>query len=173
MTVAAVMAFSSCTITKKTYVPQAVNMVNTIYLEELNLTSSDYEILDRVETSAKIVVEMSVGQCIIKDPEGSFEMKYSVDLKNGNFYLIEAKGVVRAGYLTTRELGTLNLKNPEEIALRLAMYRIVSLVKQQGGDGVVEPVVSSSVEGKDERNGKTVFTYQTTVSGKIIRLKTK
>lgn len=171
----AVMVISSCS-SSRSLIPQAKNMVNTVYFDELNLTSKDYEILDRIEASSRIVVEMDNKSFNITDPDGTFKMAFVLDKKTGKMVLSNMEGVVRAGYLSTREMGTLNLDSPDEIAHRMAIYRLVNLVKEQGGDGILEPVISTNVEGVEQGglfSSKITVTYFTTVSGKVIRVKTK
>ena len=151
-------------------------MINTVYLDELNLTGKDYEITDRVESSATIIVEMDKTSYIVKDPEGNFELKFSLNKKTGQMELGNFTGVLRAGYLSTRDLNSLNLDSPDEVVRRMAIYRLVNLVKQQGGDGIVEPLIATNIEGVEQGglfSSKVTVTFLTTVSGKVIKLKTK
>lgn len=165
----ALMVLSSCSSTRL-FVPQATNMAKAVSFEELNLTGKDYEIIDRIEASARIEVTMTNSSCTIKDTEGSFSLNFTKD-KNGEMILKSFEGVVRAGYLLSREQGYSDINSPNEIAFRMAMYRIINLVREQGGDGIIEPVISTNVEKSSSLFGKTTCTLLTTVSGKVVRLK--
>ena len=166
------MAFSSCS-SSRVLIPQATNMVKAVSFDELNLTGKDYEILDRVEASSRIIVELTKDSYTVKDPDGTFEFEFKKDKKTGAFTLEDFDGVVRAGYLLSRDRSENDvMAYPDQIAHRIAIYRIVNLVKEQGGDGIIEPVISTAVEGTESRFGHTTITYLTTVSGKVVRLKT-
>lgn len=152
--------------------PQAVSMVKAVSFDELNLTTKDYEILDRVEASARIVSTITSTSYTVKDPEGSFELFFVKDQTTGDYNLMNFDGVVRAGWLLSRDKGNINLNSPEDIAQRMAYYRIINLVKEQGGDGIIEPVISTNVEQTEAHRNRVTVTYLTTVSGKVVRLKT-
>lgn len=165
------MIVSSCS-SSRSLIPQARNSVKTVSFDELNLTSNDYDILDRIEASATIKVEISGSNYIISDAQQTFSLEYMNNpSKPGSLTLQKFKGIVRTGYLA-REDGQASIDNPDEIARRLAIYRLINLVREQGGDGVIEPVISTNVEEMESGWGKTTVVYQTTVSGKVVRLKT-
>ena len=57
---------------------------------------------------------------------------------------------------------------PHWIVRRLAIYRLINAAKIAGGDGVIEPLISTNVEqGKSNRD----IVYKTTVSAKLIKIK--
>lgn len=170
LTIAAFMFLSSCASTGA-LMPQATNMVKAVSFEELNLTGKDYVILDRIEASARIEVSISANSCTIKDPDGKFEIVYVKD-KTGKLVPQKYNGVLRTGYLLSTVYNGHGYDSPDEIAHRLAIYRIINLVKEQGGDGIIEPVISTNVEGSKTVLGVTTITYFTTVSGKVVRLNT-
>lgn len=163
------LVLSSCG-SVRTIVPQAASSFKSVSFKELNLTGKDYEVLNRIEASARIEVTLTNTYYTIKDPEGSFSVNFEMDKKSGKWVLKNYEGVVRAGYLSD-EVNYDGPTSPSEYAHRMAIYRIINLVKEQGGDGIIEPVVSSSVEDNKSGWGKTTYTLLTTVSGKIIRLK--
>ena len=82
--------------------------------------------------------------------------------------------MIRGGFLSG--FSKIDLTDPEDIARRIALYRLINLVREQGGDYVIEPVYSINAEGESINkafgNKKITITYMTTVSGKAIRLKT-
>ncbi len=163
----AVMLFSSCASTSRTVIPQAVNSIKAVSFEELNLTNKDYDVLNRVEASARIEVEFDGNSWTAKDPDGTFELKVNKDLKTDKT-TVTIVGVVRAGYLFSQNGYNLDPEQPGDLALRMAIYRLINMVKEQGGDGIIEPIVSTGVE--ETKRGSAV-TYITTVSGKPVRLK--
>lgn len=171
MSLVAIITLSSCG-SSRLLIPQATNMVKAVSFEELNLTGKDYEILNRVESTSRIIVELTSDSYTVKDPDGAFEFEFKKDKKTGNFILEDFDGVVRAGYLLSRDRSEGDvLAYPDQMAHRIAIYRIVNLVKEQGGDGIIEPVISTTVEGCEKRLGRTTITYMTSVSGKVVRLK--
>lgn len=167
-----ILFFSSCVAVKKSYLPQVSNMVKAVTFEELNLTGKDYEILDRVEATARVNVTITSSTYIVDDPDGLFHLEYIKDA-TGKLVLNDFDGIVRVGYLT-REYSSDSQSYPEDIARKMAIYRLINLVRQQGGDGVIEPVISTDFEGMTQEgwnNSITKLTYVATVSGKVVRLK--
>lgn len=167
MAAATMMFITSCASTSRTVIPQAVNSIKAVSFEELNLTNKDYDVLARVEASARIEVEFDNSSWTAKDPDGTFELKVTKDPNTGTS-TVTIKGVVRAGYLFSQNGYNLDHEQPGDLALRMAIYRLINIVKEQGGDGIIEPVVSTGVE---ETKRGSVITYITTVSGKPVRLK--
>ncbi|MBR1549784.1 MAG: hypothetical protein IJ634_04020 [Bacteroidales bacterium] len=149
-----------------------MSSIKTVSFEELNLTNKDYDILARVEASARIEVTYGNNNSwTAKDPEGMFELKVTKNAKNDSSS-VSLTGIVHAGYLGSQNGyyldRDLDRDQPGDLALHVAVYRLIDIVKRQGGDGIIEPVISTVVEGN--KRG-TVVTYITTVSGKPIRLK--
>lgn len=153
-------------------IPQAVSTVKSVSFDELNLTNKDYAILDRIEASARIEMTISNDEYSVKDPEGSFELEFARDPNTGKFVLNDFEGVVRAGFLTSGKFSEIDPRRPEEIAHAMAMYRIINLIKEQGADGIIEPVFSTNIEQTSSHRGRVTVTYLTTVSGKAVRLNT-
>ena len=173
LTISVMMVFSSCGSSRRSLIPQAVNMVKAVSFEELNLTGKDYVILDRIESTARIEVTISSNVFIVKDPDGTFLLSFVKDKNTNDWVLQKFEGVVHAGYLLGRDNSTsMRFDSPDEVAHRIATYRIINLVKEQGGDGIIEPVITTNMEGEKSRFGTTTVTYVTTVSGKVVRLKT-
>ncbi len=50
----------------------------------------------------------------------------------------------------------------------MALYRLVNLAREYGADAVIEPTISTNVE----QTGTRSITYKSTVTAKIIKLKT-
>lgn len=168
-----VVLFSSCNTTQSSYLPQVTSMVKAVTFNELNLTDKDYEILDRIEATAIVHVTISGNSFIVDDPDGQFHVEYTKDPQTGSMILKSFDGVIRAGYLT-REYSSGDQNYPEDIARKLAIYRLINLVREQGGDGVIEPVIATNFDGMNTRGlirSETKLTYIATVSGKLVRLK--
>ena len=77
---------------------------------------------------------------------------------------------MKLGYLSRgiNGLSGVGIMTPEELSRRMAIYRAINMVQQYGADGIIEPTVSTNVEEVK----KDVVVYKTTVTGKIIKLKT-
>jgi len=57
---------------------------------------------------------------------------------------------------------------PHWIVRRLAIYRLINAAKISGGDGVIEPIISTNVEqGRSSHD----IVLKTTVSAKLIKIK--
>lgn len=171
ITIIAIAAFltASCGSTRS-FMPTAVSTVKSVSFDELNLVSTDYEILNRIEAQASIVVKIDDESYVISDPDGTFKLEWQKD-KAGQWNLEDYEGVLRAGYLAN-DYGNVEdmLRSPESIVRRIAIYRLINLVKEQGGDGIIEPIISTNVEDHSDRRNNSI-TFQSTVSGKVIRLK--
>lgn len=155
---------SSCG-TTSVIVPKAVNTVSTASFVDLNLERDDYEILNTLSATAVVEAVYSPNSMKVSDPDGEFSLNY-VHGKSG--WVCYHKGVVRLGYLSNDyNYDPSEVMSPEDVARRLAMYRIINMAKQNGADGIIEPTVSTNVE----QNGKTIV-LKSTVEAKIIKLKT-
>lgn len=149
--------------------PIATNTINAIGLRELNLRTGDYEVMKAVTENAVISVEFSKKGFTVQCEDEDFMLKYKFNKdKDGEGYaeLVDWNGVIKQGYLSnTAELRL--PRNAAEVAKRLAIYRLINTAAQMGADGVVEPVVSMNMA----KNGKLIY-YKTTVTGRLIKLKT-
>lgn len=147
-------------------IPKAVNTVNSVRLSELNLDRKDYKILNTATAEATIMyTENSTGTSIkIVSENNEFILNYVLG-KNG--WSCKYSGIVKFGYLANDYGISSDILQPEEVARRLAIYRLINTVKQNGADGVIEPVISTNVSSKGR-----VVTYKTTVSAKMIVLNT-
>lgn len=161
------LCFTSCGMMKPKIIPRAINTVNTVALSELNLERNDYRILNTVSSEATITCEFGSGKVEIKDESGEFELHYTIN--NGVWTYNKHEGVMKLGYLARDYSDTNNgLLLPEEIARRVAIYRLINSVQQNGADGIIEPTVSTNIE----QVSKKVVVYKSTVTGKVIKLKT-
>ena len=152
-------------------VPTAVNTINSVGLSELNLKhGTDYTIVNTVTAEATIIyTERRKGQeIILKEENNEFKIVYTFDSETERRYITDFDGVARFGFLTNDDFGeSYSTRNPEYVARNLAIYRLINQAKVRGGDGVIEPVVSSNVE----QRGKDIV-FRTTASAKLIKLKT-
>lgn len=160
-----VMTLSSCFGKKAMVLPMAVNTVNTVGLSELNLERKDYEVLDRITAEATITYKEIFGGVKIIDDNGECEVTYK-KTKTG-LTMSSFKGFFKVGYLHGNHENA-SISTPEDFARKLATYRLINISNEMGADGIVEPVVSTSVA----QEGKNTVIFKTTVSGKAIRLKT-
>lgn len=159
----ATLFLTSCSMFKPKVIPRAVNTVNTVMLEELNLTKGDYQILNTVTSEAIIKCEFGATSVTVSDENGEFKLVYNV--KNGVWSYGKHKGIMRLGYLS-RDYSFDGILYPEDIARRTAIYRLINSVQVIGADGIIEPTISTNVE--QVSNNDVIF--KTVVTGKIIKL---
>lgn len=151
-------------------VPKAVNTINSVSLDELNLKhGTDYTIVNTVTADATILYsEQKKGEQItVREENGEFKLVYRWDNEDYKWKLIDYDGIARFGFLTN-DYGTVSLRDPapEDAVRKLAIYRIINASKVRGADGIVEPVISTNIE----QRGKEIV-FKTTVSAKLIKLK--
>lgn len=159
---------TSCKTIQRTYiVPNAINTVNSINLDELNLVAGDYEILNTITGEAIIKATIKKNKAEIHENNGEFSLYYK-DNGLGMMLLNKYSGVVRQGYLdNVYQRTNFNEFNPEIIAIRLASYRAINIAQQYGSDGLIEPIIAT----KAEQIGDEII-YRTTVTAKLVQLKT-
>ncbi|MBD5320353.1 MAG: hypothetical protein HDS07_05605 [Bacteroides sp.] len=160
---------SSCgTTTKTPFIPKATNTVNTVYFKDLNLTGGEYEILNKVTATATIKVRYkSSNEIIVQAPDDDFTIVYKGG--DGNWRIDKSVGVACFGYLVNDDaLMSKTFFSVDDIVRRLAIYRLINEVQQQGADGIIEPTVSTNAV----QSGKKVFTLTTRAEGRLVRLKT-
>ena len=150
-------------------VPTAVNTVNSVGLNELNLQhGTDYRIVNTVTADATVFYSTKKkGQVVILEEEnGECWLEYKFDSEQEKWGLIDFEGVARFGFLSNDEGKISNLReNPESMARYIAIYRLINESKVRGADGIIEPIISTNV---GERDGKIAF--RTTVSAKLMKL---
>lgn len=172
--VAAVFSMTSCFGPKKVsqrMVPKAINTINSVGLEELNLKhGTDYTVVKTVTAEATILYsEQKRGEQItIKEENDEFKLVYQFDSNQEKWYLVDFDGIARFGFFSN-DYGNVSLRNvnPEDVVRRLAIYRLINASKVRGADGVIEPVISTNFE----KRGKEIV-FKTTVSAKLIKLNT-
>lgn len=153
---------------KTSIIPKAINTVNTASFNELNLARADYEVLNTITADAIVERKTNKNDTRIElsDPSNEFSLVYEKD-KTGNWECFHS-GIIKLGYLhNDYSYNSDDLMHGENLARRLAIYRLINVAQQNGADGIIEPTVSTSVE----QQGKTII-YRSVVSAKIIRLKT-
>ena len=167
------LVMSSC---RLTVVPKAINTVNSVDLREMNLVRNDYKVLNTISAEATVVYRQNTSKKItVQENNGEFKFvyKYQGGFGGKGFWKLDSfSGVARLGYLDNDYVRydtyvTDDIK-PEFMARAIATYRLINACKVAGGDGVIEPIISTNVE----QSGSRSVTYKTTVSAKIIKLKT-
>jgi hypothetical protein len=166
------LALSSC---KISVIPKAINTVNAVSLDEMNLQRKDYSVLKTISADAVVTYKQNGSRKItVQEAGGDFKFvyKYHGFGKNGFWSLDVFSGVARLGYLDNDYIRydtyVADEIKPEFMARAIATYRLINACKVAGGDGVIEPIVSTNVE----QSGFRTVTYKTTVSAKIIKLHT-
>ncbi|MBQ7856878.1 MAG: hypothetical protein IJ348_07200 [Alistipes sp.] len=137
-------------------------------LSELNLDRNDYQVLNTVTAEATISYTENAGGTnrVIKCDDEDFALQY---LQSKEGWICRYRGIVKLGYLANDYSVAKDILHPEEVARRLAIYRIINMVQQEGADGVIEPIVSTNV---DNGLGKNEVIFKTTVRAKLVKLKT-
>lgn len=160
------LVLTSCTTVRDLVIPKAVNTINSVGLDELNLERADYQVLNTVTATAEITYsENRKGEYIIRGENNEFMLQYLFNPKTG--WSCRYSGIVKLGYLANDYEINNGAIHPEDAARRLAIYRLINMVSMEGGDGVIEPVVSTNIA----QQGQNVI-YKTTVKAKIIKLNT-
>lgn len=171
ITIAVVLAIamSSCR-SALSVIPQATNTIAPITFGDLNLERKDYIVLNTISAEATLTAHFTDATVKADDSAGEFSLTWEKDKKTGEWSPKRIKGVVCLGYLSNdydEELFNIP-PYPHWIVRRLAIYRLINAAKVAGGDGVIEPVISTSVEqGKNNRD----IVYKTVVSAKLIKIK--
>lgn len=152
-------------------VPTAVNTINAVNLNELNLKhGTDYTIVNTVSADATVLYsEQKKGEQItIKEGEhNEFRLVYKFDSEQEKWYLTDFDGIARFGFLTNDDFHqNYSTRDPEYVARNFAIYKLINAAKVRGADGVIEPVISTNVE----QRGKE-YVFKTTVTAKLIKLK--
>ncbi len=162
--------FGSKSVMSDLEMPIAINTVNSVGLNELNLKHGvDYSIMNTISADATVIysIQKKGKQITILEENGEFEIVWKRDEATGKMYRYDFEGVARFGFLnntydrvSTREF------SPEYIVTNLATYRLISLAKARGADGVIEPITSTNVENHGNR-----VVFKTTVTAKLMKLK--
>ncbi|WP_298064044.1 hypothetical protein [uncultured Rikenella sp.] len=159
--------FASCG-SPRVVIPRAVNTINTAPLGDLNLQRGDYEILNTITAEASISFTETKKKTQISDQSNEFSLQGTVNKKFGTI-TYEHQGILRLGYLHSDYVGqNESLTQPEVLARRLAIYRAINIAKEHGADALIEPTIATNIE----QIGKNTVIYKTTVTAKIIKLKT-
>lgn len=167
------LALSSC---KLMVIPKAINTVNSVSLAEMNLERKDYSVLKTISADAVVTYKQNGNRKItVQEAGGDFKFIYKYHkpfARRGYWSLDQFSGVARLGYLDNDYLKydtyVADEIKPEFMARCIATYRLINACKIAGGDGLIEPIISTSIE----QSGIRTVTYKTTVSAKIIKLKT-
>lgn len=156
---------SSCGSSSLPVIPRAINTVAPVTFNDLNLKSEDYTLLNTSKAVATVQAKYSKNKVEISTD--GFTIKYNI--KNGIWLFDKCEGVATIGYLKNIATQSSAYIFPEELARRIAIYRLINNVKMDDADGVIEPVVSTNVS----TTGKNTVTYVSTAQGKLIKLKSK
>ena len=165
---AAALLLVSCGSQRMLVVPRAVNTINTAAIEELNLERGEYEVLNTISAEATISYKSnkSGSRYEIVDERNEFSLEYDYSIKQG--WMCKFHGILKLGYLSGDYVGeTTNLFRPEEVARRLAIYRLINEAQQYGTDVLIAPTVATSVEQLGDR-----VVFKSTATAKIVKIKT-
>lgn len=174
VTMVAVLAMTSCS-SQSMIIPQATNAINSVGLSELRLNhETDYTILNTITAEATVVFSSKNGgkQIVVGEEDGDFQLVYKYDSKKREYNFIDCKGIARFGFLESGYSRVSDLRdpaNPANMARNIATYRLINAAKISGADGIIEPIVTTNVDGQSRRRSKEII-FKTTVSGKPVKL---
>lgn len=169
--VAALAVMTSCSSVR--IVPQAKSTVNAVSLSDLRLSNADYSVLNTISADATISVTYHSDNSIeVRDVDNTFFYKLRPIGKKGSggYMLDNTSGVIRVGFLSN-DSGSIDLTCPEDVARGVSLYRIIGMSQQMGADGLIEPVISTNIEGTSGLGGRMTVIFKTTVSAKPVKLK--
>ena len=159
------MALSSCNGTKNLVVPHGVNTADAIPASALNLQKGQYDILQTISESASVTAQYKGTSLTIKSGDGAFAYYFTFDNKTG-WTLKSFSGTATLGYYLTEESTVGDMPQAEEFARRVAIAKLIEQVKDYGGDGILEPIITTRVSNAGD---KTVE-YQATATAKIVKI---
>ena len=156
---------ASCGGPRALVVPHAISTANSIPMGALNLNKGDYEILNTVTQTASISVKYKRNSITIKSLEGDFAYWFKYDLKNG-WFLKKFNGTATFGYLMNEPESNGLLLDAAEFSRRVAISKLIDVVKDYGAEGALEPIVTTRVTN----SGNNTVEYHTTASAKIVKI---
>ena len=170
MILAVALTLSSC---KMKLIPTAINTVNSVGLEELNLQRNDYVVQKTITAEAAVIYNERSSKITISDQNREFTITYKKVPFSSSWACKKFEGVAKYGFLHNDYLNyhvrpIEKTIDPANVARNVAIYRIINACKVSGGDGVIEPIVSMNAQQIGNR--EVLFTV--TVSAKVIKLKT-
>lgn len=175
--VIAIVAIFMGSCARNVIIPKAVNTVSTASYSDLNLNRADYEVINSISVDAAInCIVSSRGKVVdVNGLNDNFSLHYvyvGFNKKKGpaSGWMCTFTGLMKLGFLGkdyVDDYDPSTMYAPEILARRLAIYRAINMVKQEGGDGMIEPTISTNIE----QIGNTI-TYKSTVTAKIIKIKT-
>lgn len=161
----ALLILASCGGARNLVVPRAVSTANAISMGSLNLKKGDYEILNNVTETASVIVKYSKNKLKITSSDGDFIYLFKYDLKTG-WTLDKFRGTATFGYLLQDVNESAALPSAEEFARRVAISKLIDVIKDYGADGALEPIVTTRVSN----GGSGEVEYHATASAKIVKI---
>lgn len=165
MACAAFLFLTSCGGQKNLIIPHAVSTANAISMGSLNLNKGQYEILNTVTETASVSVKYSYNGMTIKSLEGDFAYWFGFKPKTG-WYLNKFSGTAQFGYLANEPGINSDFPDAEEFARRVAISKLIDVIKDYGADGALEPIVTT----RATNSGKNEVEYHATASAKIVKI---
>lgn len=160
-------SLSSCGGQKNLIIPRAVSTVDAIPAVALNLTKGEYDILNSVTESASITATYDNSSLKIVSSDGEFSYSFKFEPKSG-WHLAKFSGTATFGYMLQDTRGGVEFPDAEEFARRVAIARLIDVVKDYNADGVLEPIVTTRASNVQYN----VVEYQATVTAKIVKIHT-
>ncbi len=164
------LGLQSCGSRKYLVVPHSVSTASAVTVDDLNLKPGDYEILKTVSETASVLCEYKNSEIKITSEDGDFSYTFEWDSKFGKWSLKSFAGAAAFGYFKSNYEGKYSgIPDAEEFARRVAMSRIIAVLRDYDADAVIEPVCVTRVSNEGRRS----VIYSTTVTAKLIQIKVK
>lgn len=160
-----ILGLGSCNGVKNLVIPHAVSTATSISMGELNLKKGDYDILNTVTETASVSAKYSGSSLTIKSLDGDFAYWFIFKPKTG-WYLNKFSGTASFGYLMNDPATKENLPDAEEFARRVAIAKLIDVIKDYNADGALDPIVTTRVTNSDQNTVE----YHATASAKIIKI---
>lgn len=167
LVVATLLLLGSCKGQRSLVIPRAVNIADAIPATALNLHKGDYDILKSVTETASITAKYTNNTLKIISSDGDFSYTFKSN-PGGGWNLDKFSGVATFGYLLQESRESVSLPDAEEFARRVAIARLIDVIKDYGADGALEPVITTRVSNVSNK----VVEYQATVTAKIVKIHT-
>lgn len=156
---------ASCGGAKNLIIPHAVSTANSISMGALNLNKGDYDILNTVTETASVSAKYTSNSLTIKSLDGDFAYWFNFNPKIG-WYLNKFSGTASFGYLLNEPGNRFDFPDAEEFARRVAISKLIDVIKDYGADGALEPIVTTRVSNSGDRTVE----YHASASAKIIKI---
>ncbi len=177
--------FVACNMTKLVSAPPVAQSTMPLLAVNALQDANRYEIGEEVRVMSSVSAESDVLQqpyyvTKVSSTDGSFSFARLQARAGGALNsFTEANGVVTVGTLGyTGGLESAQLVgSPEEIAKKVAIYKLIEEARKKGADALLEPIITTEVKSVETRSGANAYIvngpklYTTEIVAKIVKIK--